>query len=81
MAPQYPGFHQEMFLMNRIDIARALRDAEYRNSLSDAERAQLPAHPAGLSDIEDDALRTVTGGCGPKTTSISSCVTYPENCP
>ncbi|MEM1183246.1 MAG: mersacidin/lichenicidin family type 2 lantibiotic [Acidobacteriota bacterium] len=51
--------------MKKIDTVRALRDADYRNSLSQAELAQLPANPAGISSVEDTALKSVTGGCGP----------------
>ena len=57
--------------MKKIDVARALRDAEYRSRLSADEIAVLPANPAGLSTVSDDALRSVTGGCGP--TACNSC--------
>ena len=76
--------------MKKIDMVRALRDAEYRNSLTEAQRAQLPAHPAGLASISDDALRSVTGGCGPTqcntcnpwwTTPAMSCVPPGTHCP
>lgn len=50
--------------MKKVDTVRALRDAEYRNSLSVAERALLPAHPAGVSNLADSALKSVVGGCG-----------------
>ena len=69
--------------MKKIDVARALRDAEYRSRLSADEQALLPAHPAGLSTVADDALRSVTGGCGP--TACNSCgdpnfTTWIESC-
>ena len=77
--------------MKKFDMVRALRDADYRNSLSAAEQAQLPAHPAGVSAVDDDALRSITGGCGwtfcnsgcgPRgTTWIESCVGPGEACP
>lgn len=38
--------------MAQTDIIRAWRDAEYRLSLSDAEQALIPPHPAGLSEIQ-----------------------------
>ncbi len=53
--------------MKKIDIARALRDPEYRGRLSEAEKSLLPAHPAGVSSLADEDLRTITGGCGPST--------------
>ncbi len=76
--------------MKKIDVARALRDAEYRSRLSADELAALPANPAGLSTVADDALRSVTGGCGPTacascgqgpTTWFASCVPPNAGCP
>jgi mersacidin/lichenicidin family type 2 lantibiotic len=46
--------------MATLDIIRAWKDEDYRLSLSEAERALLPAHPAGLielTDVELDAAR------------------------
>jgi mersacidin/lichenicidin family type 2 lantibiotic len=34
--------------MSNEDIIRAWKDEEYRNSLSEEHRAQLPENPAGL---------------------------------
>ena len=51
--------------MKKVDVSRALRDPEYRNSLSQAELAMLPDHPAGPSNIADEVLKSVAGGCGP----------------
>lgn len=48
--------------MNNIDIARAWKDAEYRDSLSAAELSQLPENPAGLVEISDADLREANGG-------------------
>lgn len=48
--------------MNTVNIIRALKDADYRNSLSEAERAALPVHPAGLVELPEDELSTVAGG-------------------
>lgn len=67
--------------MKKIDTVRALRDAEYRNSLTAAERAQLPAHPAGLSNVADEVLKSVTGGCGGPSTPDWSCVPPGSQCP
>lgn len=51
--------------MSQADIIRAWRDTEYRLSLTDAERALIPSHPAGLSEIQKDVLK------GGPTASIS----------
>jgi mersacidin/lichenicidin family type 2 lantibiotic len=38
---------------SNVDVARAWRDAEYRDSLSAEQRAQLPPNPAGNMDVKD----------------------------
>jgi mersacidin/lichenicidin family type 2 lantibiotic len=48
--------------MSRIDIVRAWKDEAYRLSLSEADRASIPAHPAGLIELDDEHLRMVLGG-------------------
>lgn len=45
-----------------VDIIRAWKDDEYRNSLSPEELAALPAHPAGFMALSDEDLGDVTGG-------------------
>jgi mersacidin/lichenicidin family type 2 lantibiotic len=70
--------------MKKIDVVRAWRDEEYRNSLTAEELASLPESPAGLATISDEALRSITGGCGSSywcTKPMCSCVTWPEACP
>jgi mersacidin/lichenicidin family type 2 lantibiotic len=39
--------------MPNLDIIRAWKDAEFRQTLSDEQRAQLPANPAGTIEIQD----------------------------
>lgn len=48
--------------MDSMNIIRAWKDNEYRASLSEAEKALLPAHPAGLVELTDSELATVAGG-------------------
>jgi len=48
--------------MTHLDIVRAWKDAEYRASLSPAERALVPAHPAGLVELNDADLDDAAGG-------------------
>jgi mersacidin/lichenicidin family type 2 lantibiotic len=48
--------------MSHQDIIRAWKDEEYRNSLSESERAQLPENPAGLIELADAELEAVAGG-------------------
>jgi mersacidin/lichenicidin family type 2 lantibiotic len=42
--------------MSHRDIIRTWKDAEFRSSLSEAERAMLPSHPAGLIELADPSL-------------------------
>ncbi|HJX26844.1 MAG TPA: mersacidin/lichenicidin family type 2 lantibiotic [Thermoanaerobaculia bacterium] len=69
--------------MKKIDVVRAWRDEEYRNSLTPEELASLPENPAGLAVVQDSVLRSVTGGCGYQgpTTKYTSCVAPGEQCP
>ena len=48
--------------MNTPDIIRAWKDAEYRESLTDAERSLLPENPVGLIEIPTAALTGIAGG-------------------
>ena len=48
--------------MKNMDIIRAWKDPEYRLSLSEAEKALLPDHPAGLIGLTDAELGAVAGG-------------------
>lgn len=48
--------------MSKVDVIRAWKDAEYRESLSVAERAALPDNPAGLSGLTAGELEGVEGG-------------------
>lgn len=47
--------------MSTNDIIRAWRDEEYRESLSQEERAQLLEHPAGVITVANYDLAGVTG--------------------
>ncbi|HYG61306.1 MAG TPA: mersacidin/lichenicidin family type 2 lantibiotic [Thermoanaerobaculia bacterium] len=48
--------------MKKRDIIRAWRDEEFRLSLSEEQRAQLPANPAGNVELADEDLRSASGG-------------------
>ncbi len=54
-------------IMSNNKIIRAWKDPAYRNSLSEAERAALPANPAGSIEISDTDLGKVAGGLIPAT--------------
>jgi mersacidin/lichenicidin family type 2 lantibiotic len=55
--------------VNTRNIIRAWKDEEYRLSLSESERALLPAHPAGTIELGDAELEKAAGGF----TSFWSC--------
>ena len=48
--------------MSSRDIIRAWKDPEYRLSLSAAEQAWLPDHPAGTIELTEAELAVVAGG-------------------
>lgn len=48
--------------MSQQDIIRAWKDPEFRNSLSEDQRSQLPENPAGILEIPDESLETIVGG-------------------
>ena len=48
--------------MSNLNVVRAWKDPAYRNSLSEAERAALPANPAGSIELSDADLGRVAGG-------------------
>jgi mersacidin/lichenicidin family type 2 lantibiotic len=52
--------------MSRVDVVRALRDPQYRRSLSKDQLAMLPQHPAGHVQISEQAL-AAAGGTGQET--------------
>jgi len=68
-----------------IDVVRAWKDEEYRNSLSEEQKAQLPENPAGLVDLTDEATNgvvgawswgrvlTITAECGCRVTITGRC--------
>ena len=47
--------------MTKKQIIRAWKNADYRNSLSESERAALPANPAGVIELSDASLNDATG--------------------
>jgi mersacidin/lichenicidin family type 2 lantibiotic len=71
--------------MKKEDIIKAWRDREVYDNLSDAERAQMPAHPAGILSLEDEILNNVSGGltlhCTGDPTSIICSPCPPRLCP
>ncbi len=68
--------------MAKLDIIRAWKDAAYRNSLSESERALLPDNPAGLIELSDADL-IAAGGALVGTDAAGTfgcCPTYAGTC-
>ena len=65
--------------MSHRDIIRAWKDAEFRSSLSEAERAMLPSHPAGSIELADPELeRTSARASGLRVKSaLKAGTTFP----
>jgi mersacidin/lichenicidin family type 2 lantibiotic len=66
--------------MKTNSVIRAWKDEEHRLSLSQAERALLPEHPAGVIDLTDAEMGSAAGGrptanwlCLPPTWPIGTC--------
>jgi mersacidin/lichenicidin family type 2 lantibiotic len=58
--------------MRHVDIVRAWKDEEYRAGLTDAERVVLPAHPAGLIELDDEQMKAILGA-GTATSCFRHC--------
>jgi mersacidin/lichenicidin family type 2 lantibiotic len=61
--------------MSVENIIRAWEDEAFRHTLSAAERARLPEHPAGLLDLTAAELDTLTGGVAVTLPYIPPCST------
>ena len=48
--------------MSKIDVIRAWKDEDYRSSLSDAQRSELPDNPAGWVELSGTDLDAAAGG-------------------
>lgn len=67
--------------MSKVDIARALKDKAYYNSLTTEEKSMVPGNPAGDSALSEADLDGVSGGrmasttmvCHSKRTEITGC--------
>ena len=55
--------------MSKNDIIRAWKDVQYRSNLSKEQRALLPQHPAGSTELTDEDLGVVAGGLPKETHS------------
>jgi mersacidin/lichenicidin family type 2 lantibiotic len=67
--------------MANVDIARALKDKTYFNSLSEEEKAVVrAANPAGEPTLDDSDLDTVSGGLGGGEELMATTTTTAGSC-
>ena len=59
--------------MSKPDIIRPWKDAEYRNSLSKEQQAQLPESPIGEVELSLDDLDQVAGAGGTYSMLTAGC--------
>ena len=64
--------------MSTLQIVRAWKDESYRNSLTQEQRAALPAHPAGTIEFVRGAVAAKTNGnkCAPVPTTQLYCTIW-----
>ena len=55
------------------EIIRAWKDRQFREGLSEEQRAQLPANPAGLIEIDDEQLARVAGSLSRSAGKYDAC--------
>lgn len=55
--------------MSGNEIIRSWKDEEYRLSMGSAQRSLLPANPAGLIELTDEALDDLIAGAA----ALASC--------
>lgn len=60
-------------MKKNIDLVRAWRDEDYYLSLSEEDRANLRENPAGVLGVQDEALKSIAGGCSTSTVDYSNC--------
>jgi mersacidin/lichenicidin family type 2 lantibiotic len=64
--------------MSQENIIRAWKDENFRQQLSEKERALLPEHPAGAIELAEADLGAVAGGLPPITKT--DCASYWRAC-
>lgn len=62
MNHNYPNKKGKEKTMSELDIVRAMKDEEYRASLSEEARALLPENPVGAVQLNDEELNSIAAG-------------------
>ena len=63
-----------------IDIERAWKDEEYRNSLTPEQLARIPTNPAGEAELNEAELDEVTGGGTVTLKPTAQCSKLAQTC-
>lgn len=63
--------------MKKQQIIQAWRSEDSFRNLSAEERASLPANPAGLMEVQDEVLNSVTAAGCSSTWGMSYCTPCP----
>lgn len=58
--------------MSPVDIVRAWTDREYRAGLTRDQMARVPDHPAGVVELDDADLTSVSGGAPCRLTTYGT---------
>jgi mersacidin/lichenicidin family type 2 lantibiotic len=74
--------------MPTLEIVRAWKDEEYRDTLTEEQQAEMPEHPAGAIEFQEaepegeNAFRPVRAGCFPLVAGTISYIphTYHKGC-
>ena len=56
--------------MRSEDIIQAWKNEDFRESLSEDQRAHLPVHPSGLVELDEEELAAINGGDDSYTRNI-----------
>lgn len=60
-------------MFENIDVVRAWKDEDYRDSLTQDQRDRLPENPAGLVELSDEDMSSIAGGHPTIMTRCSCC--------
>jgi mersacidin/lichenicidin family type 2 lantibiotic len=64
--------------MSQENIIRAWKDENFRQQLSERERALLPEHPAGSIELTDEEIEDLAGGIWQATKVV--CTNINDSC-
>jgi mersacidin/lichenicidin family type 2 lantibiotic len=63
--------------LNKANVIRTWKDPLYRSTLTLEELDQMPDHPAGLVELDDEQLRTISGSVA--VTTAIDCTEFSFN--